>query len=81
MEEAASDQAARAFESGIGDGAAGRARDIVKLHDKIGQLIVEREFLGRGPKDKRADRRVLADRSHGELSAQCSTGCSDQPRI
>jgi transposase len=38
------DQAARAFENGGGDGAADREREIEKLHAKIGQLIVERDF-------------------------------------
>jgi len=39
------DQAARAFESGAGDGAQDREREIEKLHAKIGRLIVERDFL------------------------------------
>jgi len=41
------DQAARAFESGNGDAAADREREIERLHAKIGQLIVERDFLAR----------------------------------
>jgi transposase len=41
------DQAARAFESGNGDPAADRAREIERLHAKIGQLIVERDFLAK----------------------------------
>lgn len=41
------EQAARAFESGTGDGAAGHEREIERLHAKIGQLIVERDFLAR----------------------------------
>ncbi len=41
------DQAARAFESGNGDTAAEREREIERLHAKIGQLIVERDFLAR----------------------------------
>jgi len=41
------DQAARAFESGHGDGAGERDREIEKLHAKIGQLIVERDFLAK----------------------------------
>jgi transposase len=41
------DQAARAFEGGNGDGAADREREIEKLHAKIGQLIVERDFLAK----------------------------------
>ena len=41
------DQAARAFESGNSDSAVDREREIEKLHAKIGQLIVERDFLAR----------------------------------
>jgi transposase len=41
------DQAARAFESSNGDGAAEREREVERLHAKIGQLIVERDFLAR----------------------------------
>ncbi len=41
------DQAARAFESGAGDAAADRDREIEKLHAKIGELIVEGDFLAR----------------------------------
>jgi transposase len=37
------DQATRAFESGNGD----REREIERLHAKIGQLIVERDFLAK----------------------------------
>jgi transposase len=40
------DQATRAFESGNGD-AADREREIERLHAKIGQLIVERDFLAK----------------------------------
>ena len=41
------DQAARAFESGNNDSAGDREREIEKLHAKIGQLIVERDFLAK----------------------------------
>ena len=41
------DQAARAFESGAGDGAADHEREVEKLHAKIGQLTVERDFLAK----------------------------------
>lgn len=41
------DQAARAFDSGNGDSAADREREIERLHAKIGQLIVERDFLAK----------------------------------
>jgi hypothetical protein len=35
---------ARAFEDGNGDGTAEREREIERLHAKIGELIVERDF-------------------------------------
>ncbi len=41
------EQATRAFETGSGDAAAGRDHEIEKLHAKIGELIVERDFLAR----------------------------------
>lgn len=41
------EQAARAFENGAADDGAGREREIERLHAKIGQLIVERDFLAR----------------------------------
>jgi transposase len=42
------EQAARAFDPGIGrDGEAEREREIEKLHAKIGQLTVERDFLAK----------------------------------
>ncbi len=41
------DQAARAFEAGAGGGDADREREVEKLHAKIGQLIVERDFLAK----------------------------------
>jgi len=41
------ERAARAFESGSGEAASGREREIEKLHAKIGELIVERDFLAR----------------------------------
>lgn len=40
------DQAARAFESG-GNAPADHEREIERLHAKIGELIVERDFLAR----------------------------------
>jgi transposase len=43
------DQAARAFDLGVGrDGEEARSRAIEKLHAKIGQLTVERDFLAKG---------------------------------
>ena len=42
------EQAARAFDAGVGnDAEAVREREIEKLHAKIGQLIVERDFLAK----------------------------------
>jgi transposase len=42
------DQAARAFDGGGGKEAdGGREREIERLHAKIGQLIVERDFLAK----------------------------------
>ena len=42
------EHAGRAFDSGIGhDAASLREREIEKLHAKIGELIVERDFLSK----------------------------------
>jgi transposase len=41
------EQAARAFETGAGGAASDRAREIERLHAKIGELIIERDFLAR----------------------------------
>ncbi len=42
------EQAARAFETGVGrDAETAREREIEKLHAKIGQLTVERDFFAR----------------------------------
>ena len=42
------EQAARAFDPGVGrDAEADREREIEKLHAKIGQLTVERDFLAK----------------------------------
>lgn len=57
------DQAARTFESRIGDGAAGHELEMEKLHAKVGQLIVERDF------SRKMSPRI-ADSNHGELSAR-----------
>lgn len=40
-------QAARAFEAGAGGNDADREREVERLHAKIGQLIVERDFLAK----------------------------------
>jgi transposase len=42
------EHAARAFDAGVGrDADTAREREIEKLHAKIGQLIVERDFLAK----------------------------------
>src|SRR5215831_13246419 len=42
------EQAVRAFDAGVGrDAEADREREIERLHAKIGQLTVERDFLAR----------------------------------
>jgi transposase len=42
------DQAARDFDAGVGrDGEEAREREIERLHAKIGQLTVERDFLAK----------------------------------
>ena len=42
------EQAARAFDVGVGrDAEADREREIEKLHAKIGQLTIERDFLAK----------------------------------
>lgn len=41
------DQAARAFDSGGRDAETAHEREIERLHAKIGQLTVERDFLAR----------------------------------
>ena len=42
------EHAARAFDAGVDrDSEAGREREIEKLHAKIGQLTVERDFLAK----------------------------------
>jgi len=42
------EQATRAFDPGVGrDAEADREREIAKLHAKIGQLTVERDFLAK----------------------------------
>jgi transposase len=41
------EQAAQAFENSHGDVSRDREREIERLHAKIGQLIVERDFLAK----------------------------------
>src|SRR5438105_13856914 len=48
------EQAIRAFDPGVGrDAEADREREIEKLHAKIGQLTVERDFLAKRSADER----------------------------
>jgi transposase len=47
-QEALREQAARAFDSGVGrDAETAHEREVERLHAKIGQLTVERDFLAR----------------------------------
>jgi putative transposase len=49
------DQAARAFDPGVGrDAETTHEREIERLHAKIGQLTVERDFLARRSEDERS---------------------------
>jgi transposase len=41
------EQAAKAFDAGGGGAAPEREREIERLHAKIGELVVERDFLAR----------------------------------
>jgi transposase len=42
------EQAARAFDAGVGrDAETAKEREIERLHAKIGQLVVERDFLAK----------------------------------
>src|SRR4030095_3738540 len=61
------EQAARAFDAGVGnDGEASREREIEKLHAKIGQLTVERDFLARRS-GRRSEEHTSELQSHSEL--------------
>lgn len=65
------DQAARAFDPGVGrDAEATHEREIERLHAKIGQPTVEREFLARRSGRERSDRRAMLDRTDRVLSLQ-----------
>jgi transposase len=66
------EQAARAFDSGVGrEAEAAREREIERLHAKIGQLTVERDFLS-GRSGRRAPR--TAARSSIALTRFCRSG-------
>src|SRR6185312_14225842 len=63
------EQAARAFDAGVGrESEETREREIEKLHAKIGQLTVERDFLARSRKMSTPDRRGMLDRADKALS-------------
>ena len=50
------DHAARAFDSGVGvDAEAASAREIEKLHAKIGQLTIENDFFAKGSANERVE--------------------------
>jgi len=50
------DNAARAFDPGVGvDAEHARAWEVEQLHAKIGQLMVERDFLARMRRDNHGD--------------------------
>ena len=69
------DNAARAFDPKIGmDAEAASAREIEKLHAKIGQLTIENFFRQEVRQMSAPDRRAKLDRAHGELSIrrQCA---------
>ena len=86
------DQAGRAFDSGVGrDAETAHEREIERLHAKIGQLTVERDFLAR--RSGRWARRT-AERCSTAPTGRCrfggnarflgwraraSTGCASQP--
>jgi transposase len=69
------DNAARALDAGVGvDGELAREREVEKLHAKIGQLTVERDFLAREVRAMSTpDRRAMLERGHPTLSirGQC----------
>jgi hypothetical protein len=67
------EQAARAFESGGGNAAALRGREIEKLHAKIGELVAERDFLARGREDERSGPQSCTESPRSELA--CGFGC------
>ena len=70
------EHAARAFDPGVGaDAEADREREIEKLHAKIGQLSVERDFFGQEVRKMSApDRRTLLAPDHPALSIRRQCG-------
>ncbi len=67
------DQAARAFDSGVGRDAETHEREIERLHAKIGQLTVERDFKPGGPEDERSGPR--SDARPGAVGAAAMRAC------
>lgn len=69
------DQAERAFDPGGGGTGSEREQEMERLHAKIGQLVVERDFFSAEFRKMRVpDGRALLDRGHGQLSIrrQCA---------
>ncbi len=61
--------AGRAFDPGVGaDAEAELEREVEKLHAKIGQLTVERDFFDEVRKMSAPDRTAMLDRAHAGLS-------------
>nr|WP_248306178.1 IS3 family transposase [Devosia oryzisoli] len=60
---------AKAFEEKATDAQVGREAEVTKLHAKIGQLVVERDFLGQSLRSLSLDRRrMMIDPDHNRLS-------------
>nr|WP_244480713.1 IS3 family transposase [Mesorhizobium sp. Root157] len=60
---------AKAFDDKAADAQVGREAEVTKLHAKIGQLVVERDFLGQGLRSLSLDRRrMMIDPDHNRLS-------------
>jgi transposase len=70
------EQAARAFDPGVGrDAEADREREIEKLHAKIGQLTVERDFLA-----KRSGRCARRTVERSSIAARLRPRCAGNAR-
>ncbi|WP_407941288.1 IS3 family transposase [Mesorhizobium xinjiangense] len=60
---------AKAFDDKASDAQAGREAEVTKLHAKIGQLVVERDFLAKAFRSLSLDRRrMMIDPDHNRLS-------------
>ena len=76
------EQAARAFDTGVGNAEASREREIEKLHAKIGRLTVERDFLTQEVrKMSGSDRRALVERDDREPSSREHASFSASPAL